>query len=159
MTSTFVTAKPRLSPTSLALTSPPLLPAKHWSQTCQETILISNDTNHSIQLPLAGGADNGEFVYFIESMSLLNNKTSTTILKGGKIDMDEIILEIDHYKVVGYTLADVRLLIETLSTNGKQIKLKTVRSGMYVFLSNVHMDDLLSTRREIKHYFIKFVFT
>ncbi|CAF4860049.1 unnamed protein product, partial [Rotaria socialis] len=96
---------------------------KHWSQTSQETILISNDNNHSIQLPLAGGADNGQLVYFIEPISLLKNKTSTTILKGGKIDFDEIILEIDQHKIAGYTLADVQLLIETLSINGKQIKL------------------------------------
>ncbi|CAF4968907.1 unnamed protein product [Rotaria socialis] len=135
MTSTFSTIKPHLSPTHLALTSPPILPVKHWSQTSQETILISNDNNHSIQLPLAGGADNGQLVYFIESISLLKNKTSTTILKGGKIDFDEIILEIDQHKIAGYTLADVQLLIETLSINGKQIKLKTVRSGMHDFFS------------------------
>ncbi|CAF2041366.1 unnamed protein product [Rotaria magnacalcarata] len=130
MTSTFSTIKPHLSPTHLALTSPPILPVKHWSQTSQETILISNDNNHSIQLPLAGGADNGQLVYFIEPISLLKNKTSTTILKGGKIDFDEIILEVDQHKIAGYTLADVQLLIETLSINGKQLKLKTVRSGL-----------------------------
>ncbi|CAF5031997.1 unnamed protein product, partial [Rotaria magnacalcarata] len=34
----------------------------------------------------------------------------------------------DQHKIAGYTLADVQLLIETLSINGKQLKLKTVRS-------------------------------
>ncbi|CAF3013359.1 unnamed protein product [Rotaria sp. Silwood2] len=130
MTSTFNTTKPHLSPTHLALSSPPILPIKHWSQTCHETILVSNDNNHTIQLPLEGGSDNGQFVYFNDSISLLKNKTETNILKGGKIDFDEIVLEIDQHYIAGYTLADVQLLIETLSTNGKQIKLKTVRSGL-----------------------------
>ncbi|CAF1948510.1 unnamed protein product [Rotaria magnacalcarata] len=113
----------------LALTSPP--PIKHWYQTCHETILASNGNNHSIQLNLAGGADNGQFVYFNELISLLkNNQTSFIILKGGKIDIDEIILEIDQHKVAGCTLADVKLVIETLSINGKQIKLQTVKSGL-----------------------------
>ncbi len=132
MTSTFHTKKTRLSPTHLTLTSPPL-PIKHWSQTCHETILLSNDNNHSIQLPLAGGSDNGEFIYFNESISLLKNRTSTNIIKGGKIDLNEILLEIDQHHTAGYTLIDVQLLIETLSTNGRQIKLKTVKSGMSVF--------------------------
>jgi len=116
-------------PTHLALTSPP--PIKHWSQTCHETILSSNDNNHPIQLNLSGGADNGQFVYLNESISLLKNtQTSFIILKGGKIDYDEIILEIDQHKIAGCTLADVQALIETLSINGKQIKLKTVKSGI-----------------------------
>ncbi|CAF1063210.1 unnamed protein product [Rotaria sordida] len=130
MTSTFNTTKPHLSPTHLALTSPPILPRKHWAQTCHETILVSNDNNYTIQLPLAGGSDNGQFVYFNDSISLLKNNTSTNIIKGGKIDFDEIILEIDQYHIAGYTLVDVQLLIETLSTNGKPIKLKTVQSGL-----------------------------
>ncbi len=80
-----------------------------------------------------GGADNGQFVYLNESISLLkNNQTSFTIIKGGKIDFDEIILEIDQHKIAGCTLADVHILIETLSMNGKQIKLKTVKSGIVV---------------------------
>jgi phytoene dehydrogenase-like protein len=78
-----------LLPTHLALSSPP--PVKHWLQTCHETILSSNDTNRSIQLKLTGGADSGQFIYFNESISLLNNnKPFLVILKGGKIDLDEI---------------------------------------------------------------------
>jgi len=131
MTSTFNTTKSRLSPNNLTSSPPPPLPVKHWSQTCHETILLSNDNNHLIQLPLAGGADNGQFIYFNESISILKNKTSTNIIKGGKIDVDEIILEIDQHQIAGCTLADVQVLIQTLSTNGKQIKLKTVKTGMY----------------------------
>jgi hypothetical protein len=116
--------------THLALSSPP--PITHWSQTCHETLLSLNDNHHSIKLNLSGGADNGQFVYLNESISLLkNNQTSFMILKGGKIDFDEIILEIDQRKVAGCTLADVQFLIETLSINSKQIKLKTIKSGIY----------------------------
>ena len=118
-------------PTHLALSSAPLI--KHWSQTCHETILSSTDHNHSIQLNLSGGADNGQFIYFNESISLLkNNQTLFNIIKGGKIDFDEILIEIDQHQIAGCTLADVHILIETLSINGKQIKLKTVKSGIYM---------------------------
>ena len=129
---------PRMSgnespPTHLALTSPP--PIKHWSHTCHETILSSNDTNYSIRLNLSGGADNGQFVFFNESISLLKpTKTALAIVKGGKIDHEEIIIEIEQHQVAGCTLADVQLLIETFSMNGKQIKLKTVKSGTIVLL-------------------------
>jgi hypothetical protein len=136
MTSTFNTTKSRLSPTThlLSTISSPPLPLKHWSQTCHDTILLSNDIFYAIQLPLAGGADNGQFVYFNEPISILKNKLSTNIIKGGKIDIDEIILEIDQHQIAGCTLADVQLLIGTLSANGKQIKLKTVKTGMYIWL-------------------------
>jgi len=132
MTSTFNTTKSRQSPVHLALTSPPPLSIKHWSETSHETVLLSNDHNRSIQLPLAGGADNGQFIYLNDSISILKNKTSTNIIKGGKIDLGEIILEIDQHRIAGCTLTDVQLLTETLSTNGKQIKLKTVKTGMYM---------------------------
>jgi hypothetical protein len=143
MTSTFNTTKTRFSPTThLALTSVPPLPIKHWSQTSHDTILLSTDKQQPIELSIAGGAENGQFIYLNESISLLKNTTSTNIIKGGKIDFDEIILAIDQHQIAGCTLADVKLLIETLSINGKQIKLKTVKSGMYmyVFLFNVHID-------------------
>jgi hypothetical protein len=133
MTSTFNTTKHRFSPTQLALTSLPTLPIKHWLQTCHDTLLSSNDPNHSIPLPLAGGADNGQFIYLNESISLLKNKAFINIIKGSKIDRDEIILEIEQHQIAGCTLADVQLVVETLSTNGKQIKLKTVKSGMCMF--------------------------
>lgn len=135
MTTTFNTTKSRLSPTHLISSSS--IPIKHWSQTCHETILISNDNTRPIQLPLIGGANNGEFIYFNESISILKNKTPTNIIQGGKIDFDEIILEIDQHQIAGCTLADAQLLVETLSTNGKQIKLKTVKNGMNVYLLNV----------------------
>ena len=135
MATTFNTTKSRLSPNPLTLTSSPSLPTKHWLQTCHETILLSNDKSYPIQLPILGGSDNGEFIYFTESISILKNKTLTNIIKGGKIDIDEIILEIDQHQISGYTLADVQLLIETLSTNGKQIKLKTVKDGMKIDFS------------------------
>ncbi|UJR23490.1 hypothetical protein I4U23_026488 [Adineta vaga] len=130
MTSTFHSTKTRLSPSQFTLSSVPPLPTKHWSQTCHETILFSNDCQYSFPLLLEGGAENGQFVYLKESVSLLKNKSSMKIIKGGKIDAEEILLTIDRHQIAGYTLFDVQQLIETLSTNGKQIKLKTVKSGL-----------------------------
>ena len=133
-------------PTHLALTSPP--PIKHWSQTCHETILSSNDHHHPIRLNLSGGADNGQFVYLNEAISLLkSNQTLFAIIKGGKIEFDEILLEVDQHKIAGCTLADVHKLIETFSSNGKQIKLKSVKSGT---------GYLHNARREIGDHSIKF---
>lgn len=109
---------------------PPLIPIKHWSQTYHETILSSNDQHQSLQLPLDGGAENGQFIYFNQSISLLKNQTLINIIKGGKIDRDEIILEIDQHRIGGYTLNDCRMLIETLSKHSKQIRLKTVKNGL-----------------------------
>ena len=87
MTTTFNTPKTRLSPTTTThgiVTSSLSLPLKHWSQTCHETILISNDPNQPIELSLGGGAENGEFIYLNESISILKNKTPTNVIKGGK---------------------------------------------------------------------------
>jgi hypothetical protein len=150
MTSTFNTTKTRQSPLTI--------PIQHWSDTFHETILLSNDTNRSIQLPLAGGADNGQFIYFNDSISILKNKTSTNIIKGGKIDLEEIILEIDQHRIAGCTLTDVQYLIETLSANGKQIKLKTVKNGMFVFQMFSIKELTYNARREIKDHFIKFIY-
>lgn len=148
-------------PSHLALTSPP--PVQHWSQTCHDTVLSSTNNHQPIQLNLAGGADGGLFVYLNESISLLKNHPSLlTIVKGGKIDLNEILLEIDQHKIAGCTLADVQILIQTLSINGKQIKLKTVKSGVYrsrvcVFSSSLTFIDLHNARRNIGDHFIKFV--
>ncbi|CAF0822711.1 unnamed protein product [Adineta steineri] len=130
MTSTFNITKARVSPSHLTSTSLSSLPPKHWAHTCHETILLSNDKKYSIPLSLAGGAENGQFIYLNQSISLIKNKTSINIIKGGKIDSDEIILTIDQHQIAGYTLSDAQLLIETLSINGQQIKLKTVKSGL-----------------------------
>ncbi|CAF1657868.1 unnamed protein product [Adineta ricciae] len=152
MTSTFNSTKTRLSPVQFTLSSVPPLPTKHWSQTCHETIVLSNDNQYSLPLSLGGGAENGQFVYLIEAISLLNSQSTVKIIKGGKIDVDEILLTIDQHKIAGCTLSDVQQLIETLSANGKQIKLKTVKSGtctsVFSFLmfisTNLHNDRKIS---------------
>lgn len=90
---------------------------------------MSNDPTELIQLPLAGGAENGEFIYFNEPISFLKNQTSTNLIKGGKIETNEIVLEFDHQRIAGCTLNDIRTLTETLSNSGKQIQLKTVKNG------------------------------
>ena len=126
-------------------------PIKHWSQTYHETILSSNDSRESIRLPLDGGAENGQLIFLNQSISLLKNQTSINIIKGGKIDRDEIILEIDQHRIAGCTLEDCRIVIEALSKNGKQIRLKTVKNGM-------SMTNLHSARREKKSRIISLDF-
>ena len=136
MTSTFSSTRSRHSPNPAIFTAtsapPPPIPIRHWSQTCHETTLASNDAEHSIQISLAGGAENGQFIYVNESISLLKNKPFVTIIKGSKIDYEEIILEIEHQSIAGCTLIDVELLVERLSMNGRTIVLKTVKSGMFL---------------------------
>ena len=136
MTSTFSTNKAPLAsePSLSTFPVPPPLPVKHWSQTCHDTILSSNDPQRSLQLSLAGGAENGRFIYLNESVSILRSKPLLTIVKGSKIDADELVLEIDRQSIAGCTLADVELLVERFSSAGKQIQLKTIKSGMFVCL-------------------------
>ncbi|CAF0906183.1 unnamed protein product, partial [Didymodactylos carnosus] len=107
---------------------------KHWSQTCHDTILCSNNINDesstkSLLLTLNGGSDNGQFVYFGETI-LQNNKSNVKIIEGGKINQDEIIIKIDQHKVAGCTLKDVQTLIQTKSANGQKIKLKTCKTAI-----------------------------
>ena len=132
MSSTFSATKSRILSNPTTLTSSnttTIVPIKHWSQACHETVLSSNDQHHSLQLSLAGGAENGEFVYLNESVSILKNKPFLTIIKGSKIDCEEILLDIDQHSVAGCTLTDVERLIEQRSANGRSIQLQTVKSG------------------------------
>jgi hypothetical protein len=129
MSSTFNTNRHHFQFDS-SVSTPPPLPVKHWSQTCHDTILSSDHTQYSLQLPLAGGAENGRFVYVNESVSILKTKAFVNIIKGSKIDSEEIILELDHHPIAGCTLADVEQLVERCSANGKHMQLKTVKSGM-----------------------------
>ncbi|CAF1410432.1 unnamed protein product [Didymodactylos carnosus] len=108
----------------------------HWSQTCHDTILCCSSSSNSsddsfskcLILPLKGGSDNGQFVYFGDAI-LLNNKSNVKIVEGGKINQDEIIIKIDQHKIAGCTLQDVQTLIQTKSTNGQKIILKTCKTG------------------------------
>ena len=102
----------------------------HWLQSSHETVLSSNDHHQPIQLALGGGAENGQFIYVNESISLLKTKAFLNIVKGSKVDNDEIVVELDQHQISGCTLVDVQLLVERFSSNGRQIKLKTIKSGM-----------------------------
>jgi hypothetical protein len=123
------THNPTRTKSTIASTPSSGASGKHWSQVCHETVLTSSDAQHSIELSLAGGAENGQFIYLNESISILKSKPYLTIVKGSKIDIDEIVLEIEQHAVAGCTLADVELLLERFSSNGKQIVMKTVKSG------------------------------
>ena len=133
MTSTFNIAKHSLSSahsTSPVFSSSLSSPMSHWLQSSHETVLSSNDNHHPIQLALGGGAENGQFIYVNESISLLKTKAFLNIVKGSKIDHEEIVVELDQHQISGCTLADVHILVERSSSNGRQIKLKTIKSGM-----------------------------
>lgn len=133
MSSTFSNNKSHL----LSNTPTPPTTTKHWSQTIHETVLSSNDPDHCLQLSIGGGSENGQFIFINESVSILRSKPFLSIVKGSKIDVEEILLDVDQQSVAGATLDDVEQLIKRNSVNGKSILLRTVKSG------NLHISPVI----------------
>ena len=50
--------------------------------------------------------------------------------------LKKFLLKIEQHQVAGCTLGDVQSLIETLSMNGEEIQLKTVKSGNVISRSS-----------------------
>ena len=96
---------------------------KHWSTKIRETTLSAQIQDGHLVIPVKGGADQGQFCLVAD----VNHKR--LVYWSGKLHQDDIILEIQGHKVSGYTLRDIRELIETLSRNGEPIMMKTCREG------------------------------
>lgn len=97
---------------------------KHWSTRVKEATVAAHVQDNFLSLPVKGGADSGTFCFLGE----INNKK--IVYWSGKLHADYIVIEVQGYKVSGYTLRDVKELIETLSRNSEPILLKMVKPGM-----------------------------
>ena len=84
--------------------------ARHWSTKVQESIISS-------------GAESGQFCYVGEL------KQDKLIYHSGKLQQNDIILEVQGQKVSGFILKDLLDYIKHVGKNGAPVILKTVRSG------------------------------
>lgn len=106
----------------------PNLSSKHWSKLKHEST-ISNQLIDGEQTSflerIKGGSDHGQFVH-LDSNFVASDYTPMII--NGNLNPGEIILEIQSYKISGYTHEDVITLLKQLAKTYQTITLKTVKS-------------------------------
>ncbi|XP_019736179.1 membrane-associated guanylate kinase, WW and PDZ domain-containing protein 1-like isoform X3 [Hippocampus comes] len=91
----------------------------HWTSRLNECA-VAKDARGALNVPLRGGAENGEFAFVgqLEQNQVLYNS--------GQLNDGELLLEVENTPVSGLPLYDVRALIE--SCKGP-VRLKVVRPG------------------------------
>ncbi|XP_051931838.1 membrane-associated guanylate kinase, WW and PDZ domain-containing protein 1-like isoform X2 [Hippocampus zosterae] len=99
--------------------SNPALRKNHWTSRLNECA-VAKDARGALNVPLRGGAENGEFAFVgqLEQNRVLYNS--------GRLNDGELLLEVENTPVSGLPLYDVRALIE--SCKGP-VRLKAVRPG------------------------------
>lgn len=94
----------------------------HWSMNVHET-LLSSGKDGLLHVTILGGSDFSSFCWIsdvdVERVNVHN----------GYLACDDIILEVQGEKVVGYTQQDLLDFIWSVSRNHCPILLKTVSSG------------------------------
>ena len=119
------------------ITTSPTKVVKHWSQKKHETILSSDLIQNSLfQEAILGGSDNGQFIYINKSYN-----TERLQFISGKLLPNEIILEIQNYKISGYTLYDVQLLLQQILKAYATITLVTVKSTSLPIDLRTYLDE------------------
>jgi len=106
----------------------PSLTAKHWSKLIHESTIsnqLIDDDQTSFLNQIKGGSDHGKFVHFDSDFV---ESAYTPMVISGNLNPDEIILEIQSYKISGYTHEDVIILLKQLAKTYQTITLKTVKS-------------------------------
>ncbi|CAD5122284.1 unnamed protein product [Dimorphilus gyrociliatus] len=95
---------------------------KHWTQRIRETVL-SVTREGILDVMICGGADNGQFCY------LGDIEHSNIHYFNGKLQEDEVILEIQGRQVGGFTHKDAIELVRQISKNQAPILFKTTKTG------------------------------
>uniref|UniRef100_A0A674E3D7 Membrane-associated guanylate kinase, WW and PDZ domain-containing protein 1 n=1 Tax=Salmo trutta TaxID=8032 RepID=A0A674E3D7_SALTR len=91
----------------------------HWTTKVNECAVLK-DALGDLNVPLLGGAENGEFAY----IGQVNE--DIVIYKHGKLTEGELILEVENLSISGLPLYDVQTVINNCKG---PIRLKTVRQG------------------------------
>lgn len=91
----------------------------HWTTKVNECAVLK-DALGDLNVPLLGGAENGEFAY----IGQVNE--DIVIYKNGKLTEGELILEVENLSISGLPLYDVQTVINNCKG---PIRLKTVRQG------------------------------
>lgn len=96
----------------------------HWRQGVCETVITARPDG-SLNFSVHGGSDNGEFAYVNH---IVQNKVNYV---SGKLNEEDILLEIQGQKVAGYTQRDVVAWLNHCCRNGNPVVLKTIDAGEY----------------------------
>jgi uncharacterized protein YukJ len=90
--------------------------SKHWSKNTYEIFISSDELNNSklFLSKLNGGSDNNQFIYM--------DSNFYSVSKTAKLNQFDIILEIQNFKVSGYTYEDVIKLIDYLMKSNDLIQ-------------------------------------
>ncbi|XP_035007129.1 membrane-associated guanylate kinase, WW and PDZ domain-containing protein 1b isoform X3 [Hippoglossus stenolepis] len=99
--------------------SKPALKKTHWTSRVTESSL-SKDARGELNVPLRGGAENGEFAH----IGPVNQ--DMVFYKSGKLNEGELLLEVENLSISGLPLYDVQTLINNCKG---PVRLKSVRQG------------------------------
>lgn len=116
---------PVASPTVLAsdadvfAMSKPAAKKNHWTSRVNECSACK-DIRGDLNVPLRGGAENGEFAY----VGQVNE--DMVVYKSGKLNEGELLLEVENLSISGLPLYDIQTLIKNCRG---PVRLKTVRQG------------------------------
>ncbi|XP_069568835.1 membrane-associated guanylate kinase, WW and PDZ domain-containing protein 1b isoform X2 [Brachyistius frenatus] len=99
--------------------SKPVLKKNHWTSRVNECS-VSKDARGDLNVPLRGGAENGEFAYIGEV------NEDAVLYKSGKVYEGELLLEVENLSISGLPLYDVQTVIKNCRG---PVRLKTVRQG------------------------------
>lgn len=99
--------------------SKPVLKKNHWTSRVNECS-VAKDARGDLNVPLRGGAENGEFAY----IGQVNE--DAVVYKIGKLNEGELLLEVENLSISGLPLYDVQTVIKNCKGS---VRLKTVRQG------------------------------
>ncbi|GLD69928.1 membrane-associated guanylate kinase, WW and PDZ domain-containing protein 1b isoform X1 [Lates japonicus] len=102
--------------------SKPVLKKNHWTSRVNECS-VSKDARGDLNVPLRGGAENGEFAY----IGQINE--DVVVYKSGKLSEGELLLEVENLSISGLPLYDVQTVIKNCKG---PVRLKTVRQEYVV---------------------------
>ncbi|XP_005731267.1 membrane-associated guanylate kinase, WW and PDZ domain-containing protein 1b isoform X11 [Pundamilia nyererei] len=99
--------------------SKPALKKNHWTSRLNE-VSVSKDARGELNVPLRGGAENGEFAY----IGPLNH--NAVVYKSGKLGEGELLLEVENLSISGLPLYDIYTVLKNCKGPAR---FKTVRQG------------------------------
>uniref|UniRef100_A0A3P8Q5U1 Membrane-associated guanylate kinase, WW and PDZ domain-containing protein 1 n=1 Tax=Astatotilapia calliptera TaxID=8154 RepID=A0A3P8Q5U1_ASTCA len=99
--------------------SKPALKKNHWTSRVNE-VSVSKDARGELNVPLRGGAENGEFAY----IGPLNH--NAVVYKSGKLGEGELLLEVENLSISGLPLYDIYTVLKNCKGPAR---FKTVRQG------------------------------
>lgn len=99
--------------------SKPVLKKNHWTFKLNECS-VSKDARGDLNVPLRGGAENGEFAYIGQV------KEDVVLYKSGKLNDGDVLLEVENLSISGLPLYDVQTVIKNCKG---PVRLKTVKQG------------------------------